>query len=268
MLLAMIILLAMVQRAQAAALVVETVGEAHDLDTGLPLYSETHCVSEDAAVREVSFRDGDDALIAFKTLHYGTGPTTPAFVQQNINTQDSVAIAIEQGEIVMTFAAAAAASGAVESGQAGSDRVVARQPDADLPLVVDAGFDGFVKTHWESLLAGESQRFQFPLAARETLLELQISSANCGYESQTDQCFTLEPGNWLLKMLAEPIELGYDRQLRRLTRFRGVSNISAADGGRLEVDIRYRYSDLAAVDCARDGLSAILDAGLSAAQEN
>jgi hypothetical protein len=240
----------MVQQSHAAALKAETVGQAYDIATAQPLYSETHCVSDDAAVREVIYRDRDEALIAFKELSYETGPTTPAFVQHNINTQDSVAVEMRQGEIIMTFA----------ESDLRSPRVVAKTPGAGVPLVVDAGFDAFVKDNWESLLAGERKRFQFPFAARETVVELQIASASCTYESETDQCFTLELGNWFFKMLAAPIELGYDSELRRLSRFRGVSNITDADGGGMVVDIRYRYSDVASVDCAPDELSAILAA--------
>jgi hypothetical protein len=243
-------LFAMTQLSYATALLPETVGEAYDLHTEQPLYSETHCVSDDYTMREVIYRNGDEALIAYKELNYETGQTTPAFVQHNINTSDSVAVAMQQGKIVMTFT----------NSDSAADRVVTKKPGADMPLVVDAGFDAFVKDNWDSLLAGETKRFQFPFASREMLVELEIATTGCTYDSQTDQCFVLELDNWFLKMLAAPIELGYDRDLRRLTRFRGVSNIRAADGGGLEVDIHYRYSEMANMDCAREEESAILRA--------
>jgi hypothetical protein len=238
------------QKAYAKVLVAETIGQAYDLNSAQPLYTETHCVSDDAVIREVIYRDGNEEVIAFKALSYATGPTTPAFVQHNISTRGSVAVELQQGEVVMNFAGS----------DSELDRVVAKKAGATLPLVIDAGFDAFVKTNWESLLAGERKRFQFPFAAREMVVELQIASASCSYESETDQCFSLELNNWLLKMVADPIELGYDSELRRLSRFRGVSNITDADGAGMVVDILYRYSDMASVDCAPEELSGILGA--------
>ena len=47
---------------------------------------------------------------------------------------------------------------------------VSIEPKEDLPLVIDAGFDAFVRQHWDSLVAGDTHRFQFPFADRESLV--------------------------------------------------------------------------------------------------
>ena len=133
----------------------------------------------------------------------------------------------------------------------GTGRSHTLTPSPASPLVIDAGFDAFVTDHWSSLVDGQQQRFQFPLAAREALVELQIRSAPCTYPTQSDQCFRLAVDNWVLRLVADSIELGYDAQSRRLTRFRGVSNIGDGSGGGMAVDIHYRYHDLAALECAR-----------------
>jgi hypothetical protein len=46
-----------------------------------------------------------------------------------------------------------------------------------------------------------------------------------------------------LRILVKPIELGYDKEARRLTRFRGLSNIGDANGNGLVVDIKYDHRD-------------------------
>ena len=81
-----------------------------------------------------------------------------------------------------------------------------------------------------ALLAGQGMRFQFPFAARESLFALRISSSHCSYDSGADQCFRLELDNWILRALLDPIELGYDASLKRLARYRGLSNIGDANG--------------------------------------
>lgn len=223
--------------------VAQTIGEAFDLNTNKPLYSETHCVSGDALTREVIYKDPENQLIAYKVLRYDTGSNTPSYVQHNVHSQDSIAVELEQErqEIIFT---------ATDANRPEQPSVASVKPSAALPVVIDAGFDAFVRENWQSLVAGESKQFQFPFAARESLVELSIASASCSYATDTEQCFSLELNNWLLNMLADPIELGYDAKLQRLTRFRGISNISDGQGEALAVDIHYRYDDVVALDCA------------------
>ena len=226
-----------------AQTVAQTIGEAFDLNTNKPLYSETHCVSGDALTREVIYKDPENQLIAYKVLRYDTGSNTPSYVQHNVHSQDSIAVELEQErqEIIFT---------ATDANRSEQPSVASVKPSAALPVVIDAGFDAFVRENWQSLVAGESKQFQFPFAARESLVELSIASASCSYATDSDQCFSLELNNWLLNILADPIELGYDAKLQRLTRFRGISNISDGQGEALAVDIHYRYDDVVALDCA------------------
>jgi hypothetical protein len=186
-----------------------TVGMAYDLKTDELLYSETHCVSEDSAKREVLYKDAEGKLMASKLLDYSSGATTPSFVQHNLYSSEFIEVGFEQGMVSMAIIDADSRE-ILKSRQA--------QPSQNLPIVIDAGFDSFVRQHWDSLVAGESHEFQFPLADRETLVELRIQTLGCSYSSQTDQCFRLDVANWLLRILVKPIELGYDKEARRLTR--------------------------------------------------
>ena len=211
----------------------ETVGLAYDLKTDELLYSETHCVGEDSAKREVLYKDAEGKLMASKLVDYSSGVTTPSFVQHNLYSSELIEVGFEQGMVSMAIIDADSRE-VLKSAQA--------QPSQKLPIVIDAGFDAFVRQHWDSLVAGESHEIQFPLADRESLVELRIRRFGCSYSSQTDQCFRLDVANWLLRILVKPIELGYDKEDRRLTRFRGLSNIGDANGNGLVVDIKYDYS--------------------------
>ena len=237
---------AMMHNGYANDVVAQTIGEAFDLKSDELLYSETHCLSRDALAREVIYRNVDGELIAHKSLSYETGPTTPSFVQRNYYSQESIEVELKQDELTMTVRD-------VNSG--GPGKVVSTQPSSRLPVVIDAGFDAFVTTNWDSLVAGENKSFQFPFAARESLVRLRIKPMSCTYDSETDQCFSLEMNNWFLRMLVDPIELGYDASLKRLTRYRGLSNIGDGKGNGLVVDIRYNYQDLPAKACAVDNLN-------------
>ena len=62
-------------------------------------------------------------------------------------------------------------------------------------------------------------------------------------------------------MLVTPIELGYDAKLKRLTRYRGLSNIGDGKGEGLVVDIRYNYQDVPAKACSVNDLKLTGNAG-------
>lgn len=236
---------AMMHSAYASDVVAQTVGEAFDLESDQLLYSETHCLSKDALAREVIYRNVDGQLIAHKSLSYETGLTTPSFVQRNFYSQESIEVELKQDELTMTVRDA-------NSSEPG--KVISTRPSPSLPVVIDAGFDEFVTANWDSLVAGEKKSFQFPFAARESLVKLRIKPVSCSYDSGTDQCFSLEMNNWFLRMLVAPIELGYDAKLKRLARYRGLSNIGDGNGNGLVVDIRYNYQDVPATACAVDDL--------------
>jgi|GEM_PF-374871 len=237
-------LLALTQHGQAGELsnvrVVRTVGAASDLHSAAPLYSEIHCVSDDARAREIFYRNGEQQLIAHKILSYTTGPTTPSYVQHNFYDRQSIAVKLQQDDIAMTV---------TSEGGAGLEKTITTRRDSSVPLVIDAGFDAFVTGNWDTLVDGQSKRFQFPFASRERLVDLRITSADCSYDTETDQCFQLELDNWLLSKLVAPIELGYDAKLKRLSRYRGLSNIGDSQGDGQVVDIRYSYHDLPPQAC-------------------
>lgn len=238
-------LLATIPASYANDIVAQTIGEAFDLKSDEPLYSETHCLSADALAREVIYRDVEGQLIAHKILSYSTGPTTPSFVQHNFYSQESIEVELRQDEVTMTVK---------DENSSAPGKVISTRPSANLPVVIDAGFDAFVTSNWDSLVAGEKKSFQFPFAARESLVELRIKPTSCSYDTESDQCFSLEMNNWFLRVLVAPIELGYDSGLKRLTRYRGLSNIGDGKGEGLVVDIRYNYQDVPAMACSVNDL--------------
>ena len=233
------------QQAYAKEVSVRVIGEAFDLDSSVPLYTETHCVSDNALTHDVLYRDMAQELIAHKALNYSTGPLTPSFVQHNFYSQEVIAVELRQDQLIMTVKAA---------GNPEPQEFLFPVSQASMPIVIDAGFDNFVTQNWSAIVGGQSKQFQFPFAVRESLVDLRIKATRCSYSSETDQCFTLRLDNWLIGRLVSSIELGYDPVLKRLTRFRGLSNIGDAKGAGQSVDIRYRYQDMTALPCSLDDL--------------
>lgn len=221
------------------------VGDAYRLDGTDLLYRETHCGAEDKLSSEVFYQQGDGTLIAHKTLDYKSGPTTPSFVQHDVRTAERIQVSFNQEEIAMSVA---------DSSRRELQNVYPVTDMRSKPIVIDAGFDEFIRQNWDQLVTGQAKEFDFPLASRASLVSLRIKSSICSYETEIDQCFTLEASNWFYRMLASPIELGYDSRLARLNRYRGLSNINDESGNGLIVDIRYRYPPVSGAVCSLDRL--------------
>ena len=207
------------------------VGNAYELNGSSLLYTEKHCKVNSSA-SEVFYQSDDGELIAHKALDYQSGSYSPSFVQVNLQSKEKVEVSFDDQAVLMSM------TGPDDLEQ--KDRHAVTDTDRR-PVVIDAGFDQFVRRNWDELVSGKSMEFQFPLASRSTMVSLQIAPSPCRYETETDQCFTLEPANWLYRMLSSPIELGYDVERVRLKRFHGLSNINDKNGNGLIVDIKYSY---------------------------
>ena len=218
----------------------QTVGKAYDLESDELLYRETHCVSIDDSKREVIYQDGSGDMIAHKRVDYRSGETTPSFVQENYYSRERIEVELGEGRVLMAVR---------DTADPDSASVSSNSFAGDIPLVIDAGFDAFVRQNWDALVSGETREFLFPFAGRSSLIELRMRPAQCSYDTETDQCFRLELSNWFFRMLADPIELGYDASERRLTRYRGLSNIGDGEGNGLVVDIRYDYDNVPEQAC-------------------
>ena len=217
-----------------------SVGEAFSINSEKLLYRETHCQSEDKLKREVLYKNPDGKSIAYKSIDYGNGFSTPSFKQTNFQTSEETEVTVDKNIVTLSF---------TDANREQKQKTFEKNAFSDLPMVIDAGFDAYIRENWDSLVSGEQQQFQFPLVTRSALIELQASASSCSFESENSQCFKLEISNWLYRMLSNPIELGYERSQKQLIRYRGLSNIENESGIGLDVDIRYSYQNLPSQEC-------------------
>jgi len=221
------------------------VGDAFGLKSNDLVYRETHCGTQDALASEVFYQHRDGTLLAHKELDYRSGHMTPSFVQHNFQAGEKIRVSFDQQGVSMSV---------TDVDKQENKNTYPLDHTTGKPTVIDAGFDGFIRDKWEQLVLGEMQEFQFPVASRSSLVALRVKPSACSYETESDQCFTLEPSNWFFRMLASPIELGYDANLVRLSRYRGLSNINDENGRGMIVDIKYRYQAVPGTACNIDRL--------------
>lgn len=185
----------------------QVIGSAYDLEDGRHLYSEYHSCADDDSKCVVDYRDTAGQLIASKKLNYAAGLTQPSLIFKDHRT--------------------------------GVDTRIASQYQDG--LVVDAGFDNFLRSQWEVLVTGDTVRFPFLVPGFDEPLKMRVSvdpSISCAAEKL---CLEIRPDSWMLGLLADPINLIYSRDNRRLLRYQGLSNIRGENRESLLVDIEYQY---------------------------
>ncbi|ODS22770.1 hypothetical protein AB835_12350 [Candidatus Endobugula sertula] len=112
--------------------------------------------------------------------------------------------------------------------------------------MIDAGFDHYIRAHWQALMAGKQLKYAFAVASRLKTMTMRIKRQPCQSTllSLNDEtvCFKTQPDGLLLRLLLTPIELSYSHRTQQLLRFRGLGNIADKNGNLLDVDIRYDYT--------------------------
>jgi hypothetical protein len=187
----------------------QIVGSARDADSGEVVYREFHYCSSGYLLCSVEYRNTAGELIAQKELDYRSGKQNPALVMKDYRLD-------------------------VERSYAYSDAE---------DLVVDAGFDNFVRSKWDVLAQGESVKFPFQVVGFDKPLKMLARLDEKPVCGEQELCLEILVDSWFLGMLADPISLSYSRDGRKLLRFRGLSDIKGEKGESLTVDISYEYRD-------------------------
>jgi hypothetical protein len=184
-------------------------GIAYDRESGQLLYREYHQCRSDSLECSVDYRDPSGDLIARKELDYTASLTRPVLVMNDYRS--GLELNIEQ--------------------------------DDRKGLVVDAGFDHFVRGKWADLISGDVVRFPFLVAGFDEPLKMRAGLDKTISCPAQELCLEIALDSWVMRFLADPIGLVYSRDDRKLLRYQGLSNIRGEQNESLFVDIHYQYED-------------------------
>jgi hypothetical protein len=194
-------------------------GEARVPDGGALLYEEHHLLRRDAdgqpRDRLVLYRCPDGVAFARKEVRYNGAAQAPEFALFDAR------LGYREGyELGSSFV------------QRSETAPLQRKPvTAGEALVIDAGFDEFVRARWDALQGGQSVRLDFLVPSRLSsygfrLLKLR-SEALHGEPASVFRLALSGVFGWF----ADAIEVSYRDSDRRLMRFDGLTNIRR-DGDR------------------------------------
>lgn len=213
------LLLALAANESAAGLSYEE-GLARNPDNKQAIYTEHHWIRSNEATpleRLVIYRCMDGTAFARKRVNYQPSAQAPAFEFVDSRKGYVEGLRYIKNQAALWY------------------RSPGKLPEKNsvLPvqnLVADAGFNEFIRINWQKLRTGTALPIRFAVPTRLQAYKFNLKQTK-------DTLFGGVPAvtyqlklSGLLSLLAEPIEVTYDKSSRRLLRFQGLSNLRDDSG--------------------------------------
>jgi hypothetical protein len=168
---------------------------------------------------------------ATKELTYGQNPKMPEVSQQDTRSGEVREARLVDNQVVLKYQPN-------RHKKPGEAHIALAKAD-----VVDAGFDNYVRLHWDELTSGAIVPVNFASIAHLKVLPLRIRNqplSACDTRVKEGFCFQVEIDNALLRLVLGNIKLLYDTQ-HRLQKFDGVVNLNNDNEGNQKAVIHYYY---------------------------
>lgn len=173
-------------------------------------------------------KPGADGPFATKQLGYRSGLLVPDMTFRQPDFGEVMVVTLREGQVSIDWQ--------TPSGE--TEKFSLSRPDT---LVIDAGFDHFIRARWSPLTDGDSAGFRFLGPTRGDHYGFVAEPANAG-DFEAEHEFRIRPDGWVTRFLVEPIYLGYDDQ-GFLTHFSGLTNIRENQDSNFTAHIRYQLDN-------------------------
>jgi hypothetical protein len=205
------------------------VGTAYDT-SGRKLYTESHWISGTPGWREllVLFKCPDGQPFARKQVREMGLAQAPSFTLEDARTGYQEGVRESKGGAREVFV-----------------RGIGDQPEKSallksLPgLVVDAGFDSFIREHWDALATGARQHLDFLVPSRLQTYPFTLSLIEDDLiDGSSVRRFLLKLDTWYAFAIPS-ISFAYSVDSKTILEYRGTSNIRDHNGKSLNVRIEF-----------------------------
>ena len=177
----------------------------------------------------VEYRLPDGEVLANKTVHYHCRMTAPNFHLQDVQNDRHEGV-IWEGNNLVSYQADT------------SERL--SPPKGN--LIIDAGFDHFVKENWQVLMDGESVKVHYLFPRDNVFIKLKVEKSPAPDPLSTQETeenpgitfFKISANNLLFRLFSSPIFVCYD-DAQSLKYFIGPSNLPMMKEEK-QVIIRYK----------------------------
>jgi hypothetical protein len=207
------------------------VGVATDMNQGKRLYAEEHeaLYENGKPVRlTTTYRNDLKSVIATRVVDFSRHAFTPDFRLENLRTGYLEGAENVDGGIRLYVRRAA------------NEPTEEKLLSVSQPTVVDAGFNSFVQTYWDSLMAGKKLYFNFAVPSRLESYGFRLyKESETSVNGKRAVIVKCDIDNFFLRFLVKPIILKYDVESTRLLTYEGISNISDDKGDNYLVRIAF-----------------------------
>lgn len=200
-------------------------GRAYNIDSGSLLYRESHWI--DGSQRTVLYRCPDGKAFARKVVETGSQPAAPNFVSDDARDGYREGVRAEADGFVVFS----------RSNSTSSERskAIIKSPTS----VIDAGFDAYVREHWDAMDVGSTLALKFLIPSRLSYADFAIRRLDDAQIDGVDvRRYRLELSAWYAFALPR-IDVAYTVDGRQLRQYQGLANIRGNDGGNLTVRIEF-----------------------------
>jgi hypothetical protein len=190
-------------------------GLAKDPESQRNLYKEQHWIRFNQQIpveRLVLYRCMDGTPFARKRVNYQPSPQAPAFEFTDVRKGFVEGLKYKQAKPVLWYR---------PPGTALEKNILLAAPN----LVVDAGFNEFIRINWSQLRSGKALPVRFAVPTRLQAYKFNLKQiGESQFASVPAVSYQLKLAG-ILSLIADPIEVTYDKTSKRLMRFVGLSNL-------------------------------------------
>jgi hypothetical protein len=184
------------------------------------LYKEQHWIrynQQTPVERLVLYRCANGTAFARKRVNYQPSTQAPAFEFVDVRKGYLEGLRYQQNKVALWYRPPSTA--------AEKNILLSAQN-----LVADAGFNEFIGFNWLKLRAGKSLPLRFAVPTRLDAYKFNLrQSGESNLAGVAAVTFQMKLAG-LLSLIADPIEVTYDKTNRRLLRFQGLSNLRNDEG--------------------------------------
>ena len=206
-------------------------GSAVDLHSKTFYYTEEH---EEVTVNGVhtstgiSYKDQSGTVFANKTISFSGGQTAPSFLQKDLRDGSMEGAQVSGNTVTLVY------KKNTDTPQKSKTLTVPS------PLVVDGGFNYFVKKHWAAMLLGKQVTFNFAVPSQLDYFAFRIQKqSETIYNGKKAIIIKMDADSYIIRQLVDPVLLTYDTETMRLMKYEGISNISDSNGKNYQVQLTY-----------------------------
>ena len=214
---------------------IKFIGKAYDLTTNEFLYTELHEDQFENGQPQkgtVIYRRPDGEIIVKKEIDFTPGSALPSFYLEDF--RDGYIEGAEWRDKTLY----------VKARRTKDNPLKEEKLSPNQPIVIDKGFDFFVRNSFDSLMADKTIQFDFIVPIEFNSFRFRIAKEqDTEFDQKKAVVFKLELNNSFIRWLSDPIYLTYDIKTKQLLRYQGTSNINDEQGKAYNVNIVYEYYD-------------------------